>query len=353
MAEPRFFPVPEPLTIADILALTGARLANAAASPEMLHGIASLATATPHDVSFVEGPAYVGELRATHAGACFCDSRLVAEVPSSTVALETARPAYAFALLARRLFPSALTGTPLWSGEGISPNAFVHPGAMLEANVTVEPFALVGEGAAIGSGTGILAGASIGPQVQIGRNCSIGAGATIMHALIGDGVFIHPGVRIGQDGFGFIAGRAGHMKVPQIGRVIIQDKVEIGANTTIDRGSVRDTIIGEGSKIDNLCQIAHNVIIGRHCVIAGLVGISGSVTIGDFVAIGGNCGIAGHLNIGNGASLAAKSGVMHDVPAGEKWIGLPAQPLRDWLRGQGGRRRRSKADEGKSSGEGE
>ena len=158
--------------------------------------------------------------------------------------------------------------------------------------------------------------------MRIGRDCSIGATVTVSHALIGDRVIIHPGVRIGQDGFGFAMGPQGHLKVPQIGRVIIQDDVEIGANSTIDRGANRDTVIGEGTKIDNLVQIAHNVVIGRHCVIVAQVGISGSTTLGDFVALGGQVGVTGHLRIGAGAQIAATSGVMSDVPPGARWGGI-------------------------------
>jgi UDP-3-O-[3-hydroxymyristoyl] glucosamine N-acyltransferase len=209
----------------------------------------------------------------------------------------------------------------------------VHPAARLEANVTVDPLAVIGADAAIGAGTVIAAGAVIGPGVRIGRDCAIGAGATIQHALIGDRVIIHPGVRIGQDGFGYLPSPQGHQKIPQTRRVIIQDNVEIGANSTIDRGSNRDTIIGEGTKIDNLVQIGHNCSIGRHCIIVSQTGISGSVKVGDYVMMGGQVGIADHFTIGDGAMLAARSGVITDVPAGARYNGWPAQPARDWLRG--------------------
>jgi UDP-3-O-[3-hydroxymyristoyl] glucosamine N-acyltransferase len=192
----------------------------------------------------------------------------------------------------------------------------------------------------------------IGPDVRIGRECAIGAGATVMHALIGNYVIIQAGVRIGQDGFGYLPGAQGHRKIPQTRRVIIQDGVEIGANTTIDRGSTRDTVIGEGSKIDNLVQIAHNVSIGRHCLIAGQVGLSGSVIVGDFVMMGGKVGIADHVTIGAGAVLGAQSGVMADVPAGARWIGSPAQPVRDFMKGVAALRRLARR-RGKGEGEDE
>jgi UDP-3-O-[3-hydroxymyristoyl] glucosamine N-acyltransferase len=199
--------------------------------------------------------------------------------------------------------------------------------------VTIDPLAIVGPGAEIGAGTLIAAGAVIGPGVRIGRDCAIGAGATVLCALIGDRVIIHPGARIGQDGFGYLPTPGGHQKIPQARRVIIQDDVEIGANTTVDRGSTRDTVIGEGTKIDNLVQIAHNVSIGRHCLIAGQTGISGSSQVGDFVMMGGQVGLADNVSIGAGAMLGAKAGLMSDVPAGGKWLGSPAEPVRDFMKG--------------------
>jgi UDP-3-O-[3-hydroxymyristoyl] glucosamine N-acyltransferase len=209
----------------------------------------------------------------------------------------------------------------------------VHPSARLEAGVVIDPAAVIGPRAEIGAGTVIGAGAVIGPDVRIGRDCAIGASTTITRALIGDRVIIHPGTRIGQDGFGHLPGAKGHQKVPQIGRVIIQDDVEIGANATIDRGAARDTVIGEGTKIDNLVQIAHNVEIGRHCLLAGQTGISGSTVVGDHVMMGGQVGIADNLRIGDGAMIGASSGVGTDIPAGARVVGTPAEPIKDFMRG--------------------
>jgi UDP-3-O-[3-hydroxymyristoyl] glucosamine N-acyltransferase len=234
--------------------------------------------------------------------------------------------------VARALFPDALRPSSLFEANGTMPGAFVHPGVRIESGASVDPGAVIGPRAEIGAGTVISAGAVIGGDVRIGRDCTIGANVTIAHALIGDRVIIHPGCAIGQDGFGFIMGAKGHQKVPQIGRVIIQDDVEIGANTTIDRGANRDTVVGEGTKIDNQVQIAHNVEIGRHCIIVAQVGISGSVKLGDFVAIGGQSGVNGHVKIGDGAQIAAVSTVHDDVPAGARWGGTPARPVKEWFR---------------------
>jgi UDP-3-O-[3-hydroxymyristoyl] glucosamine N-acyltransferase len=222
---------------------------------------------------------------------------------------------------------------PKTAGEGAQGAAnFVHPSAILEADVTVEPGAVVGPEAHIGQATTIAAGAVIGYRVHIGRDCYVGPNASITHALIGNRVALHAGVAVGQDGFGFAMGKAGHLKVPQIGRVVIQDNVEIGANSTIDRGALRDTIIGEGTKIDNLVQIGHNVVVGRHCVIVSQTGISGSTELGDFVALGGQVGLLGHLKIGAGAQIAGSSNVRDNVPAGARFGGTPAKPVRQWFR---------------------
>jgi UDP-3-O-[3-hydroxymyristoyl] glucosamine N-acyltransferase len=173
----------------------------------------------------------------------------------------------------------------------------------------------------------------IGPHVKIGRDCNVGARTVIQCALIGNNVLIHPACSIGQDGYGFIFfGPDGHLKVPQTGRVLIQNNVEVGAGTTIDRGSLRDTVIGEGTKVDNQVQIGHNVTIGRHCLLAAQIGLAGSLTIGDNVALGAKVGINNHLKIGDGAQVTAMSGVKDDIPPNGRWGGYFAKPTKQWFR---------------------
>ena len=295
-------------------------------------GVAPLDRAGPEHLTFLDNRKYVSQLASTRAGACLILPELADKVPAGTIVLEHPQPYRAFARVTALFYPDAVRPGG-WYGEGgVSSQAFVHPGAVIEEGTRIEPGCCIGDGARIGAGSSIGAGAVIGAGVRIGRECVIGPGVTISHALVGDDVIIHPGARIGQDGFGFSMGSQGHVKVPQVGRVIIQDKVEIGANSTIDRGSLKDTIIGEGTKIDNLVQIAHNVVIGRHCVIVAQVGISGSTILGDFVVMGGQSGASGHLTIGDGARVAGKSAVKDNVPAGESWFGTPAQNVKAYMR---------------------
>jgi UDP-3-O-[3-hydroxymyristoyl] glucosamine N-acyltransferase len=321
------------LTIEEIAALTRAKPRAGDPLDRRISNIAPLDTAVAADISFLDKARFLDALAVTRAGACFISPLFEAKAPPGLPILVTPEPYRAFVAVTRALFPEALRPSSLFGVKGRSKDAHIHPTARLEANVTVDPLAVIGADAEIGAGTVIAVGAVIGPGVSIGRDCAIGAGATIQHALIGDRVIIHPGTRIGQDGFGYLPSPQGHQKIPQTRRVIIQDNVEIGANSTIDRGSSRDTVIGEGTKIDNLVQIAHNCSIGRHCIIVAQVGISGSVKVGDYVVMAGKAGIADNITIGDRAVLGARAGVIADVPAGARYHGFPAQPSREWLRG--------------------
>ncbi len=332
MTDSSFFPQAGTLSLRQVVEMAGAQLPEGSDGEFVLTGVAPLESAGPGDLAYMDNAAYGAILSQTKAGVCLVTPRFAAKVPAGTIAIVTPLAYRVFAQAMALLFPSAMRPGSFFDATGISPGSSVHPTARLEHGVRVDPGAVIGPGAEIGSGTIIGAHAVIGPQVRIGRDCSISPNVTISNAFIGNRVILHPGVCIGQDGFGFAMGPQGHLKVPQIGRVIIQDDVEIGANSTVDRGASRDTVIGEGTKIDNLVQIAHNVVIGRHCVIVAQVGIAGSTTIEDFVALGGQVAVRGHVRIGMGAQIAATSGVNGDVPPGARWGGSPARPMREWFR---------------------
>lgn len=326
MADPRFYSVAGPFTLGQLAEIADAEIAGAGAPEAIFADVAPLSAAGECDVSFLDNRRYLDALRKSRAGACLIARETAKAAPAGMGLLIVKDPYWAYAKVAAAYYP------PRPPEPGIHPAASVATDARLGEGCRVDAGAVVGARAEIGRQCRIGATAVIGEGVAIGDDCTVGPGAAISHAIVGARTIIHGGARIGQDGFGFALGAGGHLKVPQLGRVVIGDDVEIGANTTIDRGAGPDTIVGAGTKIDNLVQIAHNVRIGRGCVIVAQVGISGSTRIGDFVMIGGQAGLIGHLDIGDGAKVAAQAGVMRDIEPGTTVGGSPAMPQRRWLK---------------------
>jgi UDP-3-O-[3-hydroxymyristoyl] glucosamine N-acyltransferase len=292
----------------------------------LLVGVAPLQTAGPNEVSFLDNKRYGSALAKTLAGAVIVHPEMAERVPAATVPIVTTEPYQGWARVAA-LFHPVLPVQP-----GIHPSAIVAKNADVDCSTEVGPLAVIEAGAEIGPGCRIGPCAVIGSGVLVGPDCRIGAHASLSHTILGSRVYVYPGARIGQEGFGFASTDTGFLTVPQFGQVILEDDVEVGANTTIDRGSLRDTVIGAGSRLDNLVQIGHNVVLGRCCVIVAQVGISGSTTLEDFVRVGGQAAMAGHLRIGRGAEIGAQAGVISDVRAGATLLGSPAQPRRQFLR---------------------
>lgn len=332
MNDRAFFAPARDMTAAEIALLTGAELATPDKADNRVSTLAAANVGGDEALVFVVGRRNAAMLDGVRASVLICDAEVAGLVGDRMAVLVSADPQRDFAMVARLLFPRASRPAPLTGESGISPAAHLHPEARLEEGVVIEAGAVIGPGAEIGSGTIVAPHAVVGPNCRIGRESYVGPSVTVQHAFLGDRVVLHAGVRLGQDGFGYVAGRNGPDKVPQLGRVIIQNDVEIGANTTVDRGALGDTVIGEWTKIDNLVQIAHNVRIGRACLIAGQCGLSGSVTLGDGVMLGGSVGVADHVTIGSGAAIAARSGVMGEVPPGGRWAGAPAKPMREFFR---------------------
>jgi UDP-3-O-[3-hydroxymyristoyl] glucosamine N-acyltransferase len=291
--------------------------------------LAGLAGAGPAHLTFFSGARDLREdFVQSQAGFCLVPAAAprMPPVPAGMIAIPVASVAHGWVAAAMLFYPDSLRSDPV-QAEAVSPDAVLGRGVRLGPGVVIGAGAEIGEGSRIGPGT------VIGRGVAIGRDCDIGANVTISHTYMGDFVTVLPGAQIGQSGFGFASSGAGHVKIPQLGRVIIQDHVEIGAATTIDRGALGDTVIGEGSKLDNLVQVGHNVTLGRHCIIVSQAGVGGSSELGDFVVLGGQTGVGDHVTVGAGARFSGQSGVpTGQVLEGRDYGGTPAKPVRQWLR---------------------
>jgi UDP-3-O-[3-hydroxymyristoyl] glucosamine N-acyltransferase len=330
MADPRFYDNRGPFTLAEVCKAVDAALPDGADGRARIQDLASLSGAGPdHLTFFTGGIALAGELSQTGAGFCLVPAKTakplqyrvgLTVIPCSSVQ-------HAFAAAARLFYPDS--SLVAWSQQ-----TAVDPTASIGTRVMLAPGVVIGPGAEIGDNTRIGPNSVVGRGVAIGKNCEIGSNCSITNAYIGDEVLILPGAQIGQPGFGFASGRQGHIKIPQIGRVIVQDRVEIGAGTTIDRGALGDTVVGEGTKLDNLVQVGHSARLGRHNMIVGQVGISGSCELGDFVVVGGQAGIADHAKIASGARIAARSALApgQEIPKPGDYGGMPAKPAREWFR---------------------
>ena len=329
MQHPGFFVRSAPLRLVELARRLGASLAPSADAEGLIEDVRPLAEAQAQHLSFLDNRKYMAQLAETRAGACLIAAEFADRVPPGTVALALKAPYRGFAMALQIFYPDALQPKAAMVAAG---EPLVHPSARIAEGALVEPGAVVGREAQVGRGTTVAAGALVGYRVVVGEGCYIGPGVSLTHAIVGNRVILHAGVRIGQDGFGFAMGPQGHLKVPQIGRVLLDDDVEIGANSCVDRGALKDTVIGQGTKIDNLVQIGHNVVIGRHCVIVGQTGISGSTELGDFVVMGGQSGAVGHIKVGSGAQIAGGGHAKDDVPAGARMGGTPAVPMAEWAR---------------------
>ena len=319
MPDSRFFETLSPLSVAELATRIGGEVERG--GDRMIVSVAPLSSADEGAIAFLGDRKFAAALAATEAGCVIVPAEARDAAPASEAVIVSRTPQAAWAKASLLLHRPILLDAAITRDE-----------AAEDDSVVIEPGAILGKGVRIGRGSRIGANAVIAPGVQIGRDCAIGANVSVGFALIGDRVKLYAGARIGEAGFGATGTAAGAMDIPQLGRVILQDGVTVGANSCIDRGAYDDTVIGENTKIDNLVMVGHNCVIGRNNLMAANTGISGSVTSGDNVIFGGKAGIGDHITIGEGARVAAGAGVLADIPAGETWSGYPARPIRQFLR---------------------
>ena len=332
-ADPRFFPARGPLSLAAIAEAAGAPPPDDGA--RMVSGVAPLGLAGPDDIAFCEGRRHLPALRESRAGIVLVAADSASAVPAGCTALVVDAPQLAYARVAALFHPRAV------AVPGIHPTAVIAADATIGEGCEIGPFVVVGAGAEIGPGCILHAHAVVGPGCVLGDGSILRAHASLLHCIAGKGVVLHEGARVGNEGFGFVTTKTGeHVTVPQVGRVLLGDGVEIGANACVDRGAGGDTVLGPGTRLDNLVQVGHNVKTGRGCVIVAQVGIAGSSELGNYVVIAAQAGITGHITLGDGARVGAQAGVMNHVPAGIDVVGSPSGPALEtlkafaWLRRQ-------------------
>jgi UDP-3-O-[3-hydroxymyristoyl] glucosamine N-acyltransferase len=317
----------EPLTAAAIAAAVSGKLIGDGEA--VVTSIAPIDRAGEQELSFLASPRYAALFEKSRAAIVLVAPDL-ADTPGQVRArIVVEKPHEALLTLLPRLY------APAWREPGVHPTATLGRGVRLAAGVTIGAYVVIEDGASVGEGSWLEPHVVVGREVKIGRDCRVHPGVVLYQgARLGDRVEIQSGARIGSDGFGYVFGKGAHQKIPHVGRCVLEDDVEIGANTTIDRGSIDDTVIGAGTKIDNLVQIGHNVRVGKLCLIMSQVGVAGSTHIGDGVIMAGQAGIGGHIEIGDGVRIGGQAGVFGSVPAGETWSGYPARPHRESLRAQ-------------------
>ena len=326
MADPRFFHTSPPKTLAELAEIAEATLAEGADPGRRISGIAALEAAGADDISFLGNRKYIAAFQVSDAGACLVEPAFADKAPAGMALLLCAKPRRSFARIAAAFHPEPELPVGIHPSAVIDPSAEIGPGCRIEANVVIGP------GVRIGADTRIGANSVVERGVSLGETCIIGPNVTLSYCIVGNRVLIAAGAVIGNTGFGYDLDPSGRVKVPHLGRVLIGDDVEIGANATVDRGSGPDTIIGRGTVIDNLVMIAHNVQIGEGCIFAAQTGIAGSARIGNYVTFGGQVGLANHVKIGDGVMAAAQTGITNDVPSGSILGGTPAMPIGDWRR---------------------
>lgn len=315
------------LTAAAIAEVVGGRVVGDGSAT--VTGVAPLDRASARDLSFLGAPKYAAMFATSQAGVVLVTPELAEAPGQATARIVVDKPQESLLSLLPRFHRLPAIA------RGVHPTAVIGVGATFGQDVAIGPYAVIGDGATLGDNVTIGAHSVVGANVRIGDACHLYPSVTVYSgAVIGNRVTIHSGARIASDGFGYVQRDGQHLKIPHVGRCVVEDDVEIGANTTIDRGSIDDTVVGAGTKVDNLVQIAHNVRIGRVCLIMAQVGIAGSVRVEDGAMLLGQVGVSGHHTVGKGARLAAQAGVFGDIPAGETWSGYPARPHKEALRAQ-------------------